>query len=64
MDVRNSTLTLEKNDAESLAFKLENSDRSKFALKIEKILKRAIDIIRRNFWCDINYSNYNSNMDS
>lgn len=64
MDVRNNTLTLEKDDAESLAFKLKNSDRSKFSLKIEKIFKRAIDIVRRNLWCDINNSNYNSNMDS
>lgn len=45
MNVRNSTLTLEKDDAKSIAYASENSNRSKFGLKIENIVKRAIDIV-------------------
>ena len=45
MDVRNNTLALENNDAESLSLILGDSGRSKFVLRIEKIVKRTIDII-------------------
>ena len=45
MDVRNNALTLENDNVESLALISGKSEKSNFVLKIEKIVKRAIDVV-------------------
>ena len=45
MDVRNDILLYEDNDIESFALVPKKLERNKFAVKLEKIAKRAIDIL-------------------
>ena len=46
MDVRNDILTYEEKDLENLALIPKSLDRRKIIIKLEKIVKRGIDIIR------------------
>ena len=45
MDVRNDILLYEDNDIESFALIPKKLERNRFTVKLEKIAKRAIDIL-------------------
>ena len=45
MDIKDNTIVLKDGDIESLSLVSGNAEKSKFVLKVEKIIKRTIDII-------------------